>query len=206
MADTKYSFLVIKYPAANTAMAALDALKELSQEKLVTLRDAVAITKNTDGKIQVHQTKDDSIGQGLVKGGLIGVLLAVLFGPAGWIVLGAAAGGLFASFDRGIKNKVLKALGEDMTPSESAVAILVEHAEWETAVERMRAHGFGGTVVVSEIVPEDLEEVEKLLADPTTAASVPDELDVGAAAEVPTAEAGQPEADVAPVAAGTEAS
>ena len=197
MADTKYSFLVIKYPKADTAMAALEALKELSREKVVTLRDAVAITKTEDGKIQVHQTKDDSIGQGLVKGGLIGALLAILFGPVGWIAMGAAAGGLFASFDRGIKNKLLKALGEDMTSSESAVALLVEHAEWETAVERMKAHGFGGTLVQSEIVPEDLEEVEKLLADPTTAASVPDELDVSAAAEAP--------AEAEPVAAGSEA-
>jgi len=192
MAETKYSFLVIKYPRTDTAMAALDALKELSREGVVKLRDAVAITKNQKGKIKVHQTKDDSIGKGFVKGGVIGILFAILFGPVGWIAMGAAAGGLFASFDRGIKNKLLKALGEDMTPSESAVAILVEHAYWETAVARMKAHGFGGTLVVSEIVPEDLEKVEKLLEDPKTVATVPDELEIAATAAAVAAVAPEP--------------
>jgi len=192
MAETKYSFLVIKYPRTDTAMAALDALKELSREGVVKLRDAVAITKNQKGKIKVHQTTDDSIGKGFVKGGVIGILFAILFGPVGWIAMGAAAGGLFASFDRGIKNKLLKALGEDMTPSESAVAILVEHAYWETAVARMKAHGFGGTLVVSEIVSEDLEKVEKLLEDPKTVATVPDELEIAATAAAVAAVAPEP--------------
>ena len=47
--------------------------------------------------------------------------------------MGAAAGGLFAAFDRGIKNKLLKELGQNMTSSQSAVAILVERADWPTA-------------------------------------------------------------------------
>jgi uncharacterized membrane protein len=159
-------------------MAALAALQELSHEKVVKLRDAVAVTKNEEGQIKVHQTKDDSIGKGFVKGGLIGVVFAALFGPVGWIATGAAAGGLYASLDRGIKNRLLKELGENMTSSESAVAILVEHADWQTAVERMKAHGFGGQLVVSEIVAEDLAEVEKLLEDPETVASVPEELEL----------------------------
>ncbi len=204
----KYSFLVIKYPHPDTAMAALAALKELSQEKVVKLRDAVAVTKNEKGKIKVHQTKDDSIGKGFVKGGLIGVVFAALFGPVGWIAMGAAAGGLFASFDRGIKNRLLKELGENMTSSESAVAILVEHADWQTAVERMKAHGFGGQLVVSEIVAEDLAEVEKLLEDPATVASVPEELEIAApvaaeaAAGAVVEEAAEPAAADAPSSSG----
>ena len=204
----KYSFLVIKYPHPDTAMAALAALKELSHDKVVKLRDAVAVTKNEKGKIKVHQTKDDSIGKGFVKGGLIGVVFAALFGPVGWIAMGAAAGGLFASFDRGIKNRLLKELGENMTSSESAVAILVEHADWQTAVERMKAHGFGGQLVVSEIVAEDLAEVEKLLEDPETVASVPEELEIvapvvaEAAAVAVVEEAAEPAAAEAPSSGG----
>ena len=149
------------------------------------LRDAVAITKNQKGKIKLHQTKDDSTGKGFVKGGIIGIVFAALFGPVGWIAMGAAAGGLFASFDRGIKNKLLKELGQNMTPSESALAILVEHAHWETAFARMKSHGYGGQLVVSEIVPGDLATVEKLLEDPKVVASVPEELEVAAPVTAP---------------------
>ncbi len=180
---SKYSFLVIKYPKRETADTALGVLKQLGREDVVKLRDAVAITKTDKGKIKLHQTKDDSVGKGFVKGGFIGILFAALFGPVGWIALGAAAGGVFAGFDRGIKNKLLKELGQDMTPDESAIAILVEEADWQTAFERMRAQGFGGQLVISEIVAEDLAEVEKLLEDPKTVESVPEELELPAPAE-----------------------
>ena len=72
----KYSFLVIKYPKADTAMEAMAALRGLSKDKVVKLKDAVAITKTQKGKIKLHQTKDDAAGKGFVKGGLVGILLA----------------------------------------------------------------------------------------------------------------------------------
>ena len=88
------------------------------------------ITKTDKGEIKLHQTKDDPTSKGLLKGGGIGVIFALLFGPAGWIVAGAALGGAFATSDRGIKNKLLKELGEKMTPKQSALAVLVEEADW----------------------------------------------------------------------------
>ena len=96
-------------------------------------------------------------------------------------------------FDRGVKNKLLKELGKNMTPSESAVAILVEHADWQKAVDSMKAHNFQGEIVVSEIVEKDLAEVEKALEDPKTVAAVPEEMEVPApieeaAMEAPVAE------------------
>ena len=176
----QYSFLVIKYPYAETGQDALAAVKEIAKEGVVKLRDAVAITKTEKGKIKIHQTKDDSIGRGFVKGGVIGVLFADLFGPVGWIAMGAAAGGLFASFDRGIKNRLLKELGQNMTLTNARWRILVEEADWAEAVERMKSHGFGGTVVVQEMVGDDIEQVEKLLEDPKKVEAAPEVLDVSA--------------------------
>jgi uncharacterized membrane protein len=174
----KYSFLVVKYPQKVTAEAALAVVLTLAKEKVVKLKDAVAITKSEKGKLKLHQTMDDTTGKGLLKGGVIGLIFAVLFGPAGWIAAGALLGAAFATFDRGIKNKLLKELGEKMTPNESALAVLVEQADWAALKERMAAQNFKGEIVVSELVEEHLAEVEKLAEKPEVVATVPEEVDV----------------------------
>ena len=183
MADKdKYSFIVVKYPKKETADVALKAVLGLAKEKVGKLRDAAVITKTDKGKIKLHQTKDDPTSKGLLKGGVIGVIFALLFGPAGWIVAGAALGGAFATFDRGIKNKLLKELGENMTPQQSALAVLVEEADWETALGRMADQNFQGTVVVQELIAEHLATIEKLVDVPPAAGPVPEELTVEAPA------------------------
>jgi uncharacterized membrane protein len=186
----KYSFIVVKYPEKGKADAALQEVLSMAKEKVVKLRDAVVITKTEKGKIKLHQAKDDSTSKGLLKGGAIGVIFAVLLGPAGWIVAGAAAGGALATFDRGIKNKLLKELGEKMTPEQSALAVLVEEADWEKALGRMADLHLQGEVIVQEMVAEHLAAIEKLVDVPPTTEAMPEELVVAApAAEAPVAEA-----------------
>src|SRR3974377_768574 len=191
MADKdKYSFIVVKYPKKETADEALKVVLGLAKEKVAKLRDAVALTKTEKGRIKLHQTKDDPAAKGLVKGGGIGVIFALLFGPPGWIVAGAALGAAFATFDRGIKNKLLKELGEKMTPQESALAVLVEEADWEMALGRMADKNLQGKVVVQELVAEHLAAIEKLVDVPPTTEAVPEEVKV----EAPPAEAVKAEA------------
>jgi uncharacterized membrane protein len=181
----------VKYPQKTTADEALKAVQGLAKEKVVKLRDAVVITKTEAGKIKLHQTKDDPTSKGFLKGGGIGVIFAILFGPAGWIVAGAALGGAFATFDRGIKNKLLKELGENMTSEETAMAVLVDEADWKTALGRMADLHLQGQVIVQEMVAEHLDV-------PPTTEAVPEEMVVAApAAETgPAVEASAAEAPV----------
>lgn len=166
-----------------TGELALETVKGLAKEKVVKLRDAVAITKTEKGKIKLHQTKDDPASKGFLKGGLIGIIFAVLFGGAPWIVAGAAAGTAFALFDRGIKDKLLKELGEGMGIDESAVAVLIKEADWAALSERMAAKDFGGETIVNEMTAEHLAEVEKLADDSKKVEAIPEEMDVPAATE-----------------------
>lgn len=179
----KYSFIVVRYPNKNTAEAALEVVKGLAKEKVVKLKDAVALTKNEKGKLQMHQTKDDPASKGFLKGGVIGIVFAVLFGAAGWIVVGAALGTAFAIFDRGIKNKLLKELGENMTSEQSALAVLVEDADWAAVKERMAAQNFNGEIVVQELVEEHLAEVEKLAENAKAVEAVPTEVELASEPE-----------------------
>jgi len=179
----KYSFIVVKYPQRETAEAALAVTQQLAKEKVLKLKDAVAVTKTDKGKIKLHQTKDDPASRGFLKGGVIGLVFAVLLGAAGWVVAGALLGTAFAMFDRGIKDKLLKELGEDMTPDESALAVLVQEADWDALRARMEANNFQGKVIVSELVDEHLAEVEKLAENEEVVESVPEEIEIKEAAE-----------------------
>jgi len=178
----KYNFIVVKYPGKNTAEAALAVVRKLEKEKVVKLKDAVAITTTEKGKFKLHQTKDDPAGKGFLKGGLIGLIFALLFGPAGWIVAGAALGTAFSMFDRGIKNKLLKELGENMTSDESALAVLIVEADWDTLNARMDAK-YSGQVIVQQMVEEHLDQAEELVDNEAVVATVPEELDIGDSAE-----------------------
>jgi len=83
-------------------------------------------------------------------------------------------------FDRGIKNKLLKELGEKMTPDQSALAVLVQDADWDTVKKRMAEKNFNGEVVVSELVEDNLAEAEKLTENAKVVEAVPEEVELKA--------------------------
>ena len=182
MSKEKYSFIVVKYAAPDTAEAALSTVRQLAKEDIVKLKDAVAITKNEKGKVKLHQTKDDTAGKGFLKGGVIGLAFAVLFGGPAWLVAGAAMGTAFALFDRGIKDKLVKELGENMTSDESALAVLIEDANWQELTSQMRSQ-YTGEVIVRELVEDHLAAVEALTENQAVVEAVPEEVEITEQAE-----------------------
>jgi uncharacterized membrane protein len=174
----KYIFIIIKYPKAETAIEALAALLELMQEKIVNLKDAVAVTKTEEGEITLHRTQDDMATKGFLNGGLIGIIFADLFGSAGWDAFGPFAGTAFAILGQGIKDNLLNEFGEEMTAEESAVALLVESANWRKALERMRPHNFQGRIVISQNVIGDLADVEERIDEEKVIATMPEDIKV----------------------------
>ena len=169
----KYIFVVVKYPKADTAIEALAAIMELMQNKVASLKDAVAVTKTEMGDLELHRVQDDLAGQGFLDGRLIGIIFADLFGVTGWDMNDALAGTAFAMLGQGIRDNLLNEFGEMMTSSESAVVLLVEHANWRKAADSMRPHNFQGTMVISQNVIGELADVEKQLEDETMVVLMP---------------------------------
>lgn len=181
--EVTYSFIVVKYPEAGMAEAALTAVLALAKEDVVKLKDAVAITKNEKGKVKLHQTEDDSAGKGFLKGGAIGIVFGLLFGGLPLVVAGAVSGTAVGMFDKGIKDKLMKALGKEMSGDESALAALVKEADWQALRDRMQAENFNGEVVVSELLPEHMAEVDALADNQEVVDAVPEEVDLEAVDE-----------------------
>ncbi len=175
----KYIFFVIKYPAAATAEQALSAIIDLMQSKTISLKDAVAITKDENGELTLHRMKPDQPIRGFLNGGLIGIIFADLFGSASWELNSALAGTAFTMLGQAIDGLLRTELGEKMTPAESAVVIIIEHADWRKALDSMRPRNFQGKAVISQNVISDLASVEKLIDEKITTA-VPEKIYVTA--------------------------
>ncbi len=162
------SFAVVAYPDRSQAEQALSLIEELAQAKHLRLADAAIVVKAEDGRLELHQTRELSVGQGTITGGVAGFLLGfALGGPVGGALAGMVGGGAFAAFDTGIENKRMKELGERLAPAHAALGLLVEDADWALLYERMAP--LGGDLLVSELTPQAASALEQLASLDTSA-------------------------------------
>lgn len=155
------SFAVVAYPDRSRAEQALSLIEELADAKHVRLADAAIVVKSEDGRLELYQTRELSVGQGTITGGVAGFLLGfALGGPVGAALAGMVGGGAFGAFDTGIENKRLKELGASLAPAQAALGLLIEEADWGLLRERMAT--LGGELLVSELTPEATAALERL--------------------------------------------
>jgi uncharacterized membrane protein len=149
------SLVALRYPSREAADAAATELEALADEHKVKVRDSAIVVKEAGGRVELHQTRELSVGQGLIAGGTVGFLLGLAVGgPIGAAVVGMAAGGGLGVFDTGIRNKRLRSLGDELEPGQAALVVLVSSAEWTEARERMAPHH--GELLLAELSDEAL--------------------------------------------------
>jgi len=170
------SLVILKYEGRETAGEALSTLQGAEAEGLVELTDAVVVQKTRRGKIKLHQTRQPSPGKGATIGGGLGLLIgAALGGPLAVAALGAVAGGAGARLkDSGISDATLRALRDRLSADDSALALLIDSADWESLRDRMA--GFDEEVLVADFSPEDAAALMDVLADDAAAAAVTGEV------------------------------
>jgi uncharacterized membrane protein len=140
-------------PDRGAAEEALAALERLAAEKALRLADAAIVVKTDAGRVELHQEREFSVGEGAVGGGVAGALAWVLLGfplalPAAGIALGAAVG----AFDRGLDDGRLKRLGAELEPGHAALCALVADVDWKIAKDRMAP--YAGELLIVELTPE----------------------------------------------------
>src|SRR5262245_17969882 len=96
-------FAVVAYSDRAKAEEALKEVERLAHSKQVRLADAAIVVKAEDGRLELYQTHEVSVGQGTITGGVAGFLLGfVLGGPVGGAIVGMVGGGAYGAFDTGI--------------------------------------------------------------------------------------------------------
>src|SRR5215470_4993996 len=96
----KTDLFVLTFDSPTGADSMLQSLKDLQDYEFIELLDAVVVTKDAAGNIQVHQPLTVAPGRGAAFGALTGAIVGMLGGPGGalvGLVSGAVTGGATAA-------------------------------------------------------------------------------------------------------------
>lgn len=142
------SLIVTTYDNEEQASKVLVAITKMKQEHvqkpLIALEDAAVVYKNAKGKVKVQQTLESIVkGSNITSGGLWGLLIGFLFGgPLLGALLGMGFSAIFGrNIDIGIDNDFIKGIGDDLSPGDSALFLLVNNTPLETVANVLKAHG-----------------------------------------------------------------
>ncbi len=91
---------VLTFDSPTGADSMLQTLKDLQDDYFIELLDAVIVTKDSTGNVQIRQPLTVDPGKGAAFGALTGAIVGMLGGPGGAIVglvSGAVTGGATAT-------------------------------------------------------------------------------------------------------------
>jgi len=148
----------------------LTAMKRMSANGELRLKDAVIVNKNDSGMTVVRETVDLQPGRTALSGAMWTSLLGLLVGgPVGWLAglgIGAATGAIAAKVvDLGVPDEWVEWFRDAVAPSTFTVVVLAEAVDIEALIaEAMR---FEGHLVHANIAPDAIRRLEHALGDDT---------------------------------------
>src|ERR1700761_4467086 len=116
------NLIVIGFNNEVDAFAMRAALAKLQAQYLIEMEDAVVVTRDANGKVQLHQAMNLTAA-GAAGGAFWGMLIGMLFlNPLLGAALGAGGGALSGRLsDIGINDQFMKELGATLTAGSSAL-------------------------------------------------------------------------------------
>ncbi|MCO5734744.1 DUF1269 domain-containing protein [Rhizobium sp. SSA_523] len=165
------NLIAIAFDNINDADHVLTELNRLQKEYLVDLEDAVVVTRDQGGKINLKQSFNlvgASAATGGISGAIWGTLVGLLFlnplpGLAAGSVVGAGAGALSASLvDYGIDDNFIRSVGETLSPDSSALFILVRRIQPEKVIAELSK--LPGKVIKSSLSPDEERRLQTALS------------------------------------------
>jgi len=159
------TLVVIGYNELHKAEEVRLTLVKLQRDYLIDMEDAVAVTKDANGKIKLHQAVNLTAA-GAASGGFWGMLIGMIFlNPLLGMALGASAGAVSGALsDLGINDQFMKDLAATITPNSSALFVLVRKSTPDKVLEEVK--GTGGTVLKTSLSHEDEARLQTALNEP----------------------------------------
>jgi uncharacterized membrane protein len=158
------NLIAVVFGDETTAFEMRAALAKMQKELLIEMEDAVVVTKNTDGKTQLHQAVNLT-AIGAVGGGFWGMLIGLLFlNPLISTAVGVAYGAIVAKLsDIGISDRMMKELAESFKPGSSALFVLVRWATVDKVLEGLKPFVGKGKIFQTSLSKDDEAALRKAL-------------------------------------------
>jgi uncharacterized membrane protein len=157
------TLIVVGYDDIHQAEETRLKLRKLQSEYLISLEDAVVASKDSKGKIKLHQAVNLTAA-GAVSGGFWGSLIGLIFlNPLLGLAVGAGAGAASGALsDVGINDKFMKDLAATMSHGSSALFVLVRKSTPDKVLEELK--GAGGTVLQTSLSHADEAKLQSALS------------------------------------------
>ena len=154
--------IAIAFDSKDKAQQALQRAVEMQKSHLLDLGDAVIVTKDENGKVNLQQSIN-LVAAGAASGGMWGTLIGLLFlNPLLGLAAGAASGALGGYLtDIGIDDNFMKEMGQKLTPCTSALFVLVRKSTPDRVLPELRA--LGGTVFTTSLSEADERKLREAL-------------------------------------------
>jgi uncharacterized membrane protein len=158
------NLIVIGFHNETDAFEMRTALTKLQSEYLIEMEDAVVVTRDKDSKLELHQAVNLTAA-GAVRGGFWGMLIGMLFlNPLLGFAVGAGSGALSGKLsDIGINDQFMKDLGATLTPSSSALFVLVRKSTPDKVLEALKPFAGKGHVMQTSLTKDKDEELRAFM-------------------------------------------
>ncbi|QIG38425.1 DUF1269 domain-containing protein [Microbacterium sp. 4R-513] len=164
MSDKNLALVVGSYDDAGAASHDYDALRSGQDSGGYEIVGAVVLSRDKDGKVEVKEHGDKSVGHGAAWGAGAGVVVGLFAPPLlAATAVGAGIGAILGKIRKGREEKKLSGdLDEYLAPGTSAVVAVVDD-KWADRVEKALARS--DKRISRAIDADDYEKLEKALAE-----------------------------------------
>lgn len=156
--------IVVAFDDETTAFDLRAELAKLQTEYLLEMDDIVVVTRNTEGKVRLHQAMDLTLA-GAASGSFWGLLVGMLFlNPLLGVAVGAGSGALAGALsDTGINDRFIKDVGETLKPGSSAVFVLLRKMTGDKVLARLSAYAGKGRVLQTSLSSDQEAKLREVL-------------------------------------------
>ena len=140
--------IVVSFAEDSSAYEAFTNVKELGEQRQVSIKGAAIVQRGEDGRIVAKDSVGSEQLAGTATGGLIGLLVGILGGPFGVLIGGATGlliGSLYDMDDADETQSVLAEISSAIRPGQTVVLAEVDEQSDELVDQAMAP--LGGTVL-----------------------------------------------------------